>query len=80
MVGLGYPSGDRDCLPQTLEQVLLLLQRRLPRSEELERAIARCAALDLIVSDIWMPDMDTGTTGAATVATRYDWTINSLAG
>ncbi|MBD2247448.1 PAS domain S-box protein [Nostoc sp. FACHB-888] len=46
LVGLGYPAGDRHCLPQTVEQVLPLLQRSLPRGEELERAIALCAAYD----------------------------------
>lgn len=46
LVGLGYPAGARDCLPQTVEQVLPLLQRPLPRGEELEPEIAICAAFD----------------------------------
>ncbi|MCC5635119.1 PAS domain S-box protein [Nostoc sp. CHAB 5844] len=46
LVGLGYPAGDRHCLPQTIEQVLPLLQRPLLRGEELEPALALCAADD----------------------------------
>ncbi|MDF5724441.1 MAG: PAS domain S-box protein [Rhizonema sp. PD37] len=46
LVGLGYPAGDRHCPPQTIEQVLRLLQRELPRGKELETAIALCAACD----------------------------------
>jgi len=36
LVGLGNPSGDPECLPQTIEQVLPLLRRPLPSGRELE--------------------------------------------
>ncbi|MBR8830795.1 MAG: Adaptive-response sensory-kinase SasA [Chroococcopsis gigantea SAG 12.99] len=40
LVGLGYPSGDRQCRSQTVEQVLPLLKRPLPRGEALEATIS----------------------------------------
>jgi signal transduction histidine kinase/ActR/RegA family two-component response regulator len=36
LVGLGRPAGDRWSLPETVEQVVLLLRRPLPRGDALE--------------------------------------------
>jgi hypothetical protein len=36
LVGLGRPSGDRQCPPQNVEQVVRLIRRALPRDSALE--------------------------------------------
>jgi hypothetical protein len=36
LVGLGHPAGDRSCPPQTVQQVVRLLSRPLPRQDGLE--------------------------------------------
>ena len=40
LVGLGRPSGDRHCPPETIEQVVRLIRRPLPRGEALEPHLA----------------------------------------
>jgi hypothetical protein len=40
LVGLGRPSGDRHCPPETVEQVLRLLRRTLPQGDDLEPHVA----------------------------------------
>src|SRR6185503_3797279 len=37
LVGLGRPSGDQQCPPETVAQVVQLIRRPLPRGEALER-------------------------------------------
>jgi hypothetical protein len=34
LVGLGRPAGDQNCVPQTVQAVLPLLRRNVPRGEE----------------------------------------------
>ena len=40
LVGLGRPSGDRHCPPETVEQVVRLIRRPLPRGDDLEPHLA----------------------------------------
>src|SRR5580704_15838269 len=42
LVGLGRPAGDPECLPQSIEEVLPLLQGDLPFESELDQHIALC--------------------------------------
>ena len=47
LVGLGRPSGDRACPPQTIEQAVRLIQRPLPQGEALEPHLARLETCDV---------------------------------
>ena len=40
LVGLGRPAGDRQCPPETVEQVVRLIRRPLPRGDALEPHLA----------------------------------------
>jgi len=40
LVGLGWPSGDRECPPETIQGVIRLIRRSLPRGDELEPRLA----------------------------------------
>ena len=40
LVGLGRPSGDRHCPPETVEQVVRLIRRPLPQGDALEPHLA----------------------------------------
>lgn len=47
LVGLGRPSGDSSCAPETVQQVVQLINRPLPRGNDLEphvRALEECDA------------------------------------
>ena len=44
LTGLGYPSGDRLCKPQPVEEVLQLLQFKLPMGIELNSYVSFCLA------------------------------------
>jgi hypothetical protein len=44
LVGLGRPSGERSCPPETVEQVVRLIRRPLPRQDDLEPHLARLEA------------------------------------
>jgi PAS domain S-box-containing protein len=41
LVGAGFPAGDADCPPQTVEQVVALLKRPVPGEADLDAALAR---------------------------------------
>lgn len=41
LAGLGRPSGDRLCPPETVEQVIRLIRRELPRGDDLRPHLAR---------------------------------------
>lgn len=43
LIGLGCPAGDPKCGAQSVEEVVRLLQHRLPRGEELTRCFSSCA-------------------------------------
>ena len=58
LIGLGYPAGDASCLPQTVESVVPLLRRHLPRGENLLPAVAVCAACDDVLSSFPAPDSE----------------------
>jgi PAS domain S-box-containing protein len=42
LVGLGRPAGDRECLPQSVDDVLPLLRRNLPFKSDLDKHLALC--------------------------------------
>ncbi len=59
LVGLGRPSGDRHCPPETVEQVLQLIRRPLPRGDDLEPYVALLETL--ATSAASLPESDTPT-------------------
>jgi signal transduction histidine kinase/CheY-like chemotaxis protein len=59
LVGLGRPSGDRHCPPQTVEQVLQLIRRSLPRGDDLEPYVALLETLATSAAPIPEPDTPT---------------------
>ena len=56
LVGLGYPSGDSKCLPQTVEATLPLLRRPLLNGDEMLPLFKVCAALESPLASFPMPD------------------------
>ena len=50
LVGLGRPSGDELCPPQTIEEVVRLLRTPLPRGDEIEPFLAQCAAAPFLAA------------------------------
>lgn len=44
LLGAGYPAGDRDCLPQTVQDVEALLSRPVPDADGFEWAISRLSS------------------------------------
>ena len=40
LTGLGRPSGDRQCPPETVEQAVRLIRRKLPQGDDLEPHVA----------------------------------------
>jgi len=57
LVGLGRPSGDRECPPETVEQIVRLLRRPLPRAESLDPHLQFCEAREAPVAEF--PESDT---------------------
>ena len=47
LVGLGRPAGDPQCLPQTVDEVLPLLQGDLPFKSDLDQHLALCEGLGM---------------------------------
>lgn len=43
LIGLGHAAGDPQAVPQSVEDVVRLLKRRLPRGPELDACISLCA-------------------------------------
>src|SRR5579862_5919084 len=62
LTGLGRPSGDRRCPPETVEQVVRLIRRTLPRGDDLE---PHAALLDAGSTLAHPPESDTPTEDAA---------------
>jgi PAS domain S-box-containing protein len=56
LVGLGYPAGDADALPQTVEAVLPLLRRPLPHGEGMAPLMDIMAQLEAPISRFPAPD------------------------
>lgn len=46
LVGLGRPAGDRDCPPETIEEVVRLIRRPLPRGRELDPYLEFCRSCE----------------------------------
>ncbi len=44
LLGLGFPAGDRDCPPQSLDQVMGMLKRPVPNEAEFAQAMQRLGA------------------------------------
>ena len=59
LAGLGHPAGDRHCPPETVEQVVRLICRELPRGEELEPQLAHLESCESPLIDL--PEVDTPT-------------------
>ena len=60
LAGLGHASGDAECPPQSIVQIVRLLGRSLPHAQELEQQhLSRCADYH-VAPDTW-PDSDSQT-------------------
>jgi PAS domain S-box-containing protein len=55
LVGLGRASGDAACPAQSIEDVIRLLRRPLPRGADLEPCVVRCRACDAPLSEMPAP-------------------------
>ena len=58
LIGLGHPAGDADCLPQTVNAVLPLLQRPLPHGNDFSPHLAFFDKFPVPLSSY--PEPDTG--------------------
>ncbi|HTU34169.1 MAG TPA: PAS domain S-box protein [Candidatus Acidoferrum sp.] len=58
LVGLGRPAGDAGAKVHTPEDVVRLLQRRLPRGSELNACISRCVDCSSPLSELPGPDSE----------------------
>jgi PAS domain S-box-containing protein len=56
LVGLGRPSGDDQCSTQTIEEIVRLLRRPLPRAERLEPHVSRLASCKALLAEFPEPD------------------------
>ncbi|HLX68199.1 MAG TPA: PAS domain-containing protein, partial [Verrucomicrobiae bacterium] len=56
LVGLGHASGDAQCAPQSVEEVVRLIRRPFPRGADLEPMVGRCAACDSPLAELPAPD------------------------
>ena len=56
LVGLGHPSGDAQCSPQTVEAALPLLRRPLLRGTEMLPLFSTCAKIDSPLASFPVPD------------------------
>ena len=52
LVGLGRPSGDRQCSPETIEQIVQLLRRPFPEGEALQAHLEFLTALAAPLSEM----------------------------
>ena len=57
LIGLGRPSGDKNARPESVEDVVKLLRRPLPRGAELDSLLAYCLACPAPLAE--MPAADT---------------------
>jgi signal transduction histidine kinase/CheY-like chemotaxis protein len=56
LVGLGRPSGDAACAIQSVDEVLDLIRRPLPRGEGLQPALSQCEACESPLLQLPAPD------------------------
>lgn len=62
LLGLGRPAGDNQCPIQTVEDIIRLIRRPIPRAEHLEPYLSQCAACEQPLSAL--PDPDSAMEGA----------------
>jgi PAS domain S-box-containing protein len=58
LLGLGHAAGDADSLPHSIDDVLHLLKRHVPRAAELRVHIERCASLRHPLAEMPVLDSD----------------------
>lgn len=58
LVGLGRPSGEITCPPETVAQVLQLIRRPLPRGAEIDPYIKALQACDSTLTELPQPSSD----------------------
>jgi hypothetical protein len=56
LVGLGHPSGDAYCSPQTIEAAMPILRRPLLRGTEMLPLFSACAEIDSPLASFPVPD------------------------
>jgi signal transduction histidine kinase/CheY-like chemotaxis protein len=56
LIGLGHASGDAQCPAQSIEEVIRLIRRPLPRGEDLESLVSFCAAHKRALPELPDPD------------------------
>ncbi len=56
LVGLGRPAGDATVRPQSVAEVVELLQRPFPRGQELQSCLSLCAACDAPIAEMPIAD------------------------
>jgi signal transduction histidine kinase len=56
LLGLGRPSGDAACAAQSIDDVLALVRRRLPRGEDLQPVLAQCEVRESPLVEMPEPD------------------------
>src|SRR3984885_14189987 len=56
LAGLGHPAGDSSCPPQSVDNILPLLRRRLPAGGGLLPVIAVCAGFEAPLASFPEPD------------------------
>jgi PAS domain S-box-containing protein len=58
LVGLGHVAGDAACRAQSVDDMLRLLTREVPRDAALRAHVARCAALPAPLAELPAPDSE----------------------
>jgi signal transduction histidine kinase/ActR/RegA family two-component response regulator len=58
LVGLGRVAGDADCPTQSIDDMLVLLRKPVPRDAALRAHIARCSALGQPLTELPPPDSE----------------------
>jgi len=56
LMGLGRASGNAQCSPQTVEEVIRLIRRPFPRGQDLQPLIAQCMACEEPLPEMPAPD------------------------
>src|SRR5579859_538333 len=69
LAGLGHASGDRKSRRQTIEEIVRLLRRPLPKGRELECHLSRCKEDPSLVA---LVDPDSNAARAKSVRVEYD--------
>lgn len=67
--GLGRPSGDRHCSPESVEQIVRLIRRPFPKGEALEQQLAFCEACETPLAEL--PEAETPAEEAVFACTAH---------